>query len=227
MQSQGPRVQSTVLTFSGGIDSTTLLYYLKYSLGHQVRCLSVDYGQRHAIELNKAASICACLGIEHKIVDLKGITSILAGSSQTSPDIPVPEGHYAEESMKQTVVPNRNMILLAIAGAWAVSTKSNNLAYAAHAGDHAIYPDCRPLFADVMAQALTLCDWHPVIMMRPFINKTKADIVKLGAELRVPFARTYSCYKGKELHCGKCGTCTERREAHKLSGVADPLFYEN
>lgn len=128
--------------------------------------------------------------------------------------------------MKLTVVPNRNMILLALAGAWAVSTKSEAIAYAAHAGDHAIYPDCRPEFAEAMQGALLLCDWHPVRIARPFLAMSKADLVKLGAELGVPFALTWSCYKGGDKHCGKCGTCVERREAFELAGVPDPTKYQ-
>jgi 7-cyano-7-deazaguanine synthase len=153
----------------------------------------------------------------------------MGGSSQTDKSVPVPEGHYEEESMKQTVVPNRNMILLALAGAWAISTKSDAIAYAAHSGDHAIYPDCRPEFTEAMSDALRLCDWHEVKLMRPFLYPTpmsKADIVKLGTSLGVPFELTWSCYKGGEKHCGKCGTCVERVEAFQLAGVEDPTEYE-
>jgi len=215
----------TILTLSGGLDSTVLLYHLQ-NQSHEVRCISVDYGQRHRRELRAAAEIAHRARVEHKVVDLSAIRGILAGSSQTS-DIEVPEGHYEEESMKLTVVPNRNMILLALAGAWAVSTGSEAVAYAAHAGDHAIYPDCRPEFAQAMAVALGLCDWKPVQLIAPFAaeKRSKADLVKLGASLGVPFALTWSCYKGGEVHCGRCGTCQERREAHQLAGIPDPTIY--
>lgn len=219
----------SVLCYSGGLDSTVLLYHLKYSLGNEVKCLGVNYGQRHKKELDKALEIALKNQCHMEVIDFSftRLPKLIATSSQTSEDIPVPEGHYAEESMKQTVVPNRNMLLLALAGSWAVATKSDYIAYAAHAGDHTIYPDCRPEFTDKMADALSLCDWWTPVLLRPFINKTKADIVKLGAELKVPFELTWSCYKGGEKHCGKCGTCVERIEAFKLAGVPDPTEYES
>lgn len=214
----------TILTFSGGLDSTILLYKL-LSEGHEVRCLSVDYGQRHRKELLAASNICRNLMVKHRIADLKPIKEFLAGSSQTS-DIEVPEGHYAEDSMKATVVPNRNMLLLSVATAWGVSSKSDFVAYAAHSGDHAIYPDCRSEFADALGVAISLCDWYQVKLVRPFIGLSKADLVRIGAELKVQFKDTWSCYKGQELHCGKCGTCNERREAFELAGVQDPTEYQ-
>lgn len=218
-----------VLSYSGGLDSTVLLYYLKYKLGNEVRALSVYYGQRHEKELQSASEITRLTSTEHRIADLSNMAFLFTGSSQTSPDIAVPEGHYAEESMKLTVVPNRNMVLLSLATAWAVSSKSEAVAYAAHAGDHAIYPDCRPEFTEAMEDAMRLCDWHSVRLLRPFLYPSPMDktaIVKLGAELGVPFDKTWSCYKGGDLHCGKCGTCVERREAFQLSGVPDPTKYE-
>lgn len=217
---------NTVLCFSGGLDSTILLAHLM-SQGHLVRCLSVNYGQRHYKELTAARNITNFYGVEHKIADLSSLTlsGLLSGSSQTDSRVEVPDGHYTEESMKATVVPNRNMILLAVATAWAVSTKSDHIAYAAHSGDHAIYPDCREEFAAAMASAIKLCDWHTPTLIRPFVSMTKTDLVKRGAFLNVPFQYTWSCYKGKERHCGKCGTCNERIEAFKLSSVYDPTLY--
>ncbi len=216
-----------ILTYSGGLDSTVLLYHLLKNLKCEVRCLSVHYGQKHKKELISASLICKHLKVEHQVADLSHLKVLFAGSSQTSNEVQVPEGHYAEESMKATVVPNRNAVLLSLAGAWAVATKSNAVAYAAHAGDHTIYPDCRKEFADAMGVALSLCDWHKIELLRPFVDKTKAGIVKLGADLKVPFEWTWSCYKGKELHCGKCGTCVERCCAFKQAGVNDLTEYED
>ncbi len=216
----------TVIVYSGGLDSTVLLYHLR-AAGHELHALSVDYGQRHRCELDRAAEICAELGIPNPIADLSSIQSLLAGSSLTSPDIEVAEGHYTEESMKSTVVPNRNMILLSIATGHALSIKAGQIAYAAHSGDHAIYPDCRNEFADAMAKAIALADWDQVALIRPFVDWTKADIVRRGAELNVPFLKTWSCYKGGELHCGRCGTCIERREAFALAGLKDPTPYQS
>lgn len=214
----------TVIIHSGGMDSTVLLYQL-LNAGDDVLALSIDYGQRHKKELECARSLCKDLGVEHRIADLTSLTPLLAGSSLTSPEIEVPEGHYAEDNMKATVVPNRNMILLSVATGWAISAGAESVSYAAHSGDHAIYPDCREEFAEGMNHVMGLADWQKVALDRPFVSLTKADIVKLGAELGVPFERTWSCYKGGELHCGRCGTCVERREAFYLAGVDDPTIY--
>ena len=214
----------TVVIFSGGLDSTVLVYDL-IERGAAVKVLSVDYGQRHVKEIQCAKAIAVSLGLEHQIADLRGISSLLAGSSLTSPDVAIPDGHYAEENMKVTVVPNRNMIMLAVATGWAISLRFDAVAFGAHSGDHAIYPDCRLSFAEAMDAAIRLADWHHVQLIRPFVSFTKSDLVKRGHELHVPFARTWSCYKGGEVHCGTCGTCVERREAFHLAGVPDLTAY--
>lgn len=218
--------KSIVVLLSGGMDSTTLLYALKAE-GHHVRALAVNYGQRHNRELRAAVSIADEAHVPIRVIDLSDLRYALPGSSQTDNAVPVPEGHYSEESMKATVVPNRNMILLACAIGHAVAHKCDEVAYAAHAGDHAVYPDCRPAFADKMAEVALLCDWHQVQLVRPFIDITKAGIVSIGAELNVPYRMTWSCYKGGEMHCGKCGTCVERVLAFTDAGVPDPTQYED
>lgn len=219
-----PEFMKTVLIYSGGLDSTVLLYHLR-AAGHDLHALSVDYGQRHRCELTHAASICAELHVPNPVADLSSIQPLLAGSSLTSAEIEVAEGHYTEENMKSTIVPNRNMILLSVATGHALSIGAEQVAYAAHSGDHAIYPDCRNEFADAMANAIKLCDWNTVELARPFVEWTKADIVRRGAELELPFEKTWSCYKGLDLHCGRCGTCIERREAFDLAEVKDPTAY--
>ena len=216
----------TVLIYSGGIDSTVLLYDLLNS-GYDVKALSVNYGQRHGKELDCAKSLCKQLNVEHHVADLTALNPLLSGSSLTSPHVQVPEGHYEDESMKATVVPNRNMILLSIATGWAMSTGASSVSYAAHSGDRAIYPDCREEFADAMNGVMEIAGWDKVSLNRPFSSLTKADIVKLGDELDVPFEQTWSCYKGGQVHCGVCGTCVERREAFQLAGVTDPTIYDN
>jgi 7-cyano-7-deazaguanine synthase len=215
---------NVVLIYSGGLDSTVLLYDL-LAQGHGVKTLSVNYGQRHARELESAQAISTMVGAEHKVADLRSISALLAGSSLTSIEVAVPDGHYAEETMKTTVVPNRNMIMLSVAAGWAISTKSDAVAFAAHGGDHAIYPDCRAEFAEALDKAIQMADWHVVRLIRPFVGMTKADIARRGAELRVPFELTWSCYKGGSHHCGVCGTCVERREAFYLAGISDPTPY--
>lgn len=215
----------TILIYSGGLDSTTLLYYLLDN-GDEVRCLGVDYGQRHKKELECARALCDLRNVEFRLADLSSLRDLLGGSSQTSSEIEVPEGHYAEESMKLTVVPNRNMIMLSVAIGWAVSLKADAVCYAAHAGDHTIYPDCRTEFVDALRGAASLCDWRSVEILTPFIDWTKAQIAAEAVRLSVPVEITWSCYKGLALHCGRCGTCVERREAFTLAGISDPTEYE-
>jgi 7-cyano-7-deazaguanine synthase len=213
-----------VLVYSGGLDSTVLLYDL-LDRGKEVAALSVYYGQRHSRELESAQKICQSLGVEHKVVDISSIAGLFGASSLIDADSAVPDGHYAEMSMKVTVVPNRNMLLLALAGAWAIAQKASEVAYAAHGGDHTIYPDCRPEFVAHLDAALQCADWHSVKLLYPFGTFTKTDIVRRGVELRVPFHETWSCYKGGASHCGACGTCVERQEAFVLGGVVDPTDY--
>lgn len=209
---------------SGGLDSTVLLYDLLAG-GHSVKTLSANYGQRHYKEIEFAVAVAEGRNIEHEIVDLRDASKLLSGSSLISQDIRVPDGHYEEESMKSTVVPNRNMIMLSLAAGWAISSDFDAVAYAAHSGDHAIYPDCRPEFVAAMAETFKLADWRKIQLITPFLNLTKGDIVRRGAELDVPFARTWSCYKGEAVHCGTCGTCVERREAFQLASIQDPTEY--
>ena len=214
----------TVIVYSGGLDSTVLLYHL-LAADHEVHSLSIDYGQRHRCELKHAGAICAELGVPHSSIDLSAMRPFLAGSSLTSSEIEVAEGHYTEESMKSTVVPNRNMIFLAVATGHALSIEAEQIAYAAHSGDHAIYPDCRNEFAEAMAAAIRLADWKSIELVRPFVDWTKEDIVRRAFELGVPVAQPWSCYKGIEEHCGRCGPCIERRAAFDLACIDDPTEY--
>ena len=214
-----------VVLFSGGLDSTVLASHL-ISKGAEVRLLSIDYGQRHAKELAHGEALAKHMNLPRKSLLLPDLGDLLKGSSLTDDSVELPEGHYAEESMKATVVPNRNMILLALAGGYALSSGFDTIAYAAHAGDHFIYPDCRPEFAEAMEKALGLADWNDLSLYRPFVDMTKADLVKLGKELESPLGMTWSCYAGMDIHCGKCGTCVERKEAFELAKVPDPTKYK-
>tara|TARA_R110002073_G_scaffold74100_5_gene181177 strand:- start:15091 stop:15750 length:660 start_codon:yes stop_codon:yes gene_type:complete len=214
-----------VAIFSGGMDSSTMLYQL-LSKGHEVKAIGFDYGQRHAVELDAAKAIATKAGVAYETVDLRSLGPVIAGqSSQVNPDIEVPDGHYTEESMKATVVPNRNMIMLSVAVAHAISIDFDAIAYGAHAGDHTIYPDCRTEFVDAMKTVIGLCDWKRVQLLTPFVDVSKSEIAKIGLELKVPFEMTWSCYKGGATHCGTCGTCVERREAFELAGFTDPTSY--
>jgi len=210
------------------MDSAVVLALAVSKLGSDnVAAITIDYGQRHRVELMSAACVARFYGVEHQVVDLSGLKQVMKGSSQTDPSVIVPHGHYANEMMKATVVPNRNMILIATAAAFAISKSWDSILYGAHAGDHAIYPDCRSVFVGSMAQALAHCHYYPVTLTAPYVNFSKAGIVTEGAALGVPFKMTYSCYEGDHhVHCGKCGTCVERKEAFIEAGVIDPTKYK-
>ncbi|MFJ8043822.1 7-cyano-7-deazaguanine synthase QueC [Kitasatospora sp. NPDC096147] len=220
--------RKTVVIASGGLDSTTVAYLLA-DQGSEVTLLSFDYGQRHRTELEYAGRIAQHLGAPHVIADLSGLSRLLTGSALTDPTVPVPDGHYTAVTMRSTVVPNRNTIMLSVAVAAAISRNADAVAFGAHSGDHAIYPDCRPSFFDAFT-AMTregndgfLADCFQ--LLAPFIGLAKADIVETGQSLGVPFVDTWSCYKGGRVHCGTCGTCTERIAAFSLAGVTDPTDY--
>jgi 7-cyano-7-deazaguanine synthase len=214
---------------SGGLDSLVLVHELLAD-GHRVRMLSFDYGQRHARELDFARQAAAALGLAHDFVDLRSVGALLVGNALTDPAAPVPEGHYADASMRATVVPNRNAIMLDVAVAVAVAAGCGAVAFGAHGGDRAVYPDCRPGFLAAFAVSAQLANdgFLPAgfRVLAPFLRTDKAGIVAIGAALGVPFDRTWSCYQGGELHCGKCGACTERRESFAAAGVPDPTIYE-
>ncbi len=226
-QTDQSKPKSVVAVYSGGMDSTVMLYDLLAS-GIQIKgAVTFDYGQKHRKEIEGAKEIADSLGLTHRVVDLTAITELFGHSGLTDPETEVPEGHYEEEQMKQTVVPNRNMILVSVATAWAISLEADAVAYAAHSGDHAIYPDCRESFAAALDQAIQLCDWSEVSLFRPFVNVSKKEIVEIGVKRNAPLEKTWSCYKGGQFHCGKCGTCIERREAFYLASVNDPTRYES
>ncbi|MCA1490448.1 7-cyano-7-deazaguanine synthase QueC [Sinorhizobium alkalisoli] len=217
----------TIVICSGGLDSVTLAH--KVAAQHElVRLVSFDYGQRHRKELDFAAACARRLGVPHQLIDISEIGRHLTGSALTD-DVEVPDGHYAEETMKTTVVPNRNAIMLAIAFGVAAARNAEAVATAVHGGDHFIYPDCRPGFINAFQsmQDHALEGYAEVRLYAPYVNVSKADIVADGAKHDTPFAETWSCYKGGVRHCGRCGTCVERREAFHLAGIADPTDYED
>lgn len=227
---QGTKVKRSkrmkaILSLSGGMDSTTLLGLLK-SEGAEVICVSFNYGQKHVKELRAADYVADYYKAPLTPVDLRSVKYLFGGSSLTSPALEIPEGHYEDETMKSTVVPNRNMIMLSLVTALAVRQNADVVAYAAHAGDYAIYPDCRKEFVTAMAEALKLCSYSPIELYTPFINLQKTEICKIANELNVPLHLTWSCYKGGDKHCGKCGTCVERKEAFTLADITDPTVYD-
>ncbi len=216
--------QKVVVIYSGGMDSFTVLHNA-IRAGHEVYALSFNYGQRHVKELIYAQSVCQQLGIHHKIVDISAINQLIGGSSLTS-DIEVPEGHYAADNMKSTIVPNRNMILLSLAVGYAVSLDAQAVYYGAHSGDHFIYPDCRPEFVQKMHDVCQIANYEPVAIVSPYLQQTKIDILKDGLAMGLDYSKTWTCYNGREKACGKCGSCQERLEAFSLNQTTDPLPYE-
>jgi 7-cyano-7-deazaguanine synthase len=214
----------TVVLVSGGMDSITALY--EAAGKHEVvAALSFDYGSKHNhCEIPFAKFHAEKLGVPHEVIEL-GFVNDLFESDLLKSGGEIPDGHYAEDNMKKTVVPFRNGIMLAIACGFAESRAAEGLVIAAHSGDHAIYPDCREPFMQAMGDAMKFGTYAEVKLLRPFIAMDKTAIAARGAELGVDFAQTWSCYKGGEVHCGTCGTCVERREAFILAGIEDPTAY--
>ena len=216
--------KKVLVLVSGGMDSVTALYEArqKYAV---LGGLSFAYGSKHNHrELPCAAWHCRQLGIPHRRIELSFVGELFK-SDLLKTGGAIPDGHYAEPTMKRTVVPFRNGIMLAVAAGYAESIGARGLVIAAHAGDHAIYPDCREDFMRPMAEAIRRGTYAGIELLRPFIGFTKAVIAARGHQLGVDFARTWSCYKGGKLHCGTCGTCVERREAFLVAGRPDPTRY--
>lgn len=212
-----------IIVLSGGMDSTTLLYDYKDSIA---LALTFDYGSNHnAREIECARQNCRRLGIEHIVIPLDFMHRYFHSSLLDCADA-IPEGHYADENMRSTVVPFRNGIMLAVACGMAESRGLKKVLIANHSGDHAIYPDCRPAFIDAMSDAMHAGTYDGITILAPYTDKDKTYIARRGAELGLDFSLTYSCYKGRERHCGRCGTCVERREAFRLAGLPDPTLYE-
>lgn len=216
----------TIILLSGGMDSTVALWDT-LSKGHEVvACLGIDYASKHnAKELPMARWQAEKAGVPFQTADLTFMNDLFQSDLLKSGG-DIPEGHYEEENMKSTVVPFRNGILLSVAAGFAESVGAEGLVIAAHSGDHAIYPDCREDFLSPMSQAIAAGTYADVEVLRPFVALRKEDIAQRGAELGVDFTRTWSCYKGNDLHCGKCGTCVERKEAFQIAGLADPTHYQ-
>lgn len=217
-----------VAIVSGGLDSVTLAHLL-HSQGYALHLVAFNYGQRHVKELEFARQCAESLSAEIDVVDISDLKKLLKGSALTD-DIPVPHGHYAAPDMAITIVPNRNAIMLSIAYGLAVAIEADLVATGVHAGDHPIYPDCRPEFIeafDAMQRvAVAGCGKPGLRLYAPFLSLSKQEIVTLGSDLGVPFMSTWSCYEGGEIHCGLCGTCVERREAFQLASVPDPTTYQ-
>lgn len=212
-----------IIVLSGGMDSVTMLHEFASEIKVAV---SFDYGSKHnAKEIPFAALHCQRLGIQHIVIPLDFMTryfksSLLMGGED------IPEGNYDDENMKSTVVPFRNGIMLSVAAGLAESHGLKRLFIANHFGDHAIYPDCRAGFIKAMSEAVSEGTYEHIRIEAPYTGISKTDIAKRGAKLGINYAETWSCYKGGEKHCGKCGTCMERKEAFREAGLTDPTIYE-
>jgi len=216
----------SLIVLSGGMDSTVALASsISDGIG-DIETITFNYGSKHNDMENKSAKIISdYYGVKNTLVKLDFIAeSFKSDLLKTGGEIP--EGHYAAESMKSTVVPFRNGIMLAIAAGFAESIGAKRIVLGNHAGDHSIYPDCRPNFSASMSDAIRFGTCDEIELITPFVNKTKTDICMIGQSLEVPFHLTYSCYNGRDRHCGKCGTCFERIEAFRDSKISDPTFYE-
>ncbi len=213
-----------LVLLSGGMDSVTALHWAARQ--HEViGCVSFDYGSKHNHkEIPLAAWQAEQLDVKHDVIALDFVGQLFASDLLLSGG-DIPEGHYAADNMKRTVVPFRNGIMLSVACGLAESRGAGGLVIAAHSGDHAIYPDCREPFMQAMADAMKRGTDAHIELLRPFIDCDKAEIVRRGRALGVDYGRTWSCYQGGEIHCGKCGTCVERREAFIEAGVPDPTTY--
>jgi 7-cyano-7-deazaguanine synthase len=212
---------SSLVLLSGGMDSTTALA-VTVATDEVVEALFIDYGQRHIRERESSIAVAAHYGVRWSQLDLRTFGASV-DSALTSPGLGVPHGHYTAESMAQTVVPNRNATMLAAAAGIAASRGLQQVVTAVHAGDHAVYADCRPEFITALSAATVLgCG---VNIVAPFVHTTKTDIAREGAALLAPYDLTWSCYEGGDIHCGRCGTCVERAEAFHDAGVDDPTAY--
>ncbi len=216
-------MKNSVIIVSGGMDSITLLYDHKDEIALGI---SFDYGSNHnAREIPFAKMHCERLGIKHITINLDFMHQYFKSSLLDGAEA-IPEGHYADDNMKSTVVPFRNGIMLSIAIGIAESNNLDQVFIANHGGDHTIYPDCRPEFINAIDAAATAGTYNNVKVVAPYTKITKSDIARIGKKLGIDYTETWSCYKGGEVHCGKCGTCVERKEALAEAGIEYKTIYE-
>ncbi|RBW46790.1 7-cyano-7-deazaguanine synthase QueC [Psychromonas sp. B3M02] len=217
--------KKVVVIYSGGMDSYTVLHKA-IEEGLTPFALTFDYGQRHVKEIQVASEVCQSLDINHKIIDITAINQLIGGSSLTDSSIEVATGDYDNNNMVNTVVPNRNMILLSLAIGYAVSIGAEQVYYGAHSGDHEIYPDCRPIFVDKMNEVAAVANYEKTQIHSPYLKSDKVGILKDGLRMGLDYSKTWTCYNGREKACGQCGSCKERLEAFASNGLTDPISYE-
>lgn len=214
-----------IAIYSGGLDSFTMLNdMLRIYDSIDVLAMTFDYGQRHDKEIAVAKRFCMSQGVGHKRVELPFLKQIARHNALTGM-LPVPHGHYEDQSMRKTVVPNRNMIFLSVAIAQAIELDCSEVWIGVHAGDHVIYPDCRPDFMDAMRRVAHIASYKPVNIFTPYLHMGKAAIIRKGLEFALDYSKTWTCYEGADNPCGQCGACTERAEAFAANGIEDPLVH--
>jgi 7-cyano-7-deazaguanine synthase len=218
--------EKILLILSGGMDSFTLLHHALHQ-DLTVECIIFSYGQRHIKEVKLAVNACQQNNLDYLEIKLDSIESIFSHSALVSSSLEVPHGSYKSETMQATIVPNRNMLFISYAIAYAISRGVEKVWYGAHAGDHFIYPDCRPEFLESMNNVAQKCHTTPITVQAPFLHLTKAEIVKLGLDINLDYSQTWTCYEGQTLSCGKCGSCNERLEAFLINDSVDPLQYQS
>lgn len=217
--------KKVVVIYSGGMDSYTVLHKAIEG-GLTPFALTFDYGQRHVKEIEAASDVCKSLKVNHKIIDITAINQLIGGSSLTDNNIAVATGDYDNANMVNTVVPNRNMILLSLAIGYAVSIGAEKVYYGAHSGDHEIYPDCRPIFVEKMNEVAAVANYEATEIYSPYLKSDKVGILKDGLRMGLDYSKTWTCYNGREKACGLCGSCIERLAAFKANGLNDPIPYE-
>tara|TARA_Y100001970_G_scaffold292970_1_gene436925 strand:- start:2824 stop:3474 length:651 start_codon:yes stop_codon:yes gene_type:complete len=213
-------MNNVLVVYSGGLDSYTLLRKAIKKFD-RVEAITFNYGQKHSKEIEFAKLNCKELNVKHEVVNLE-LENILSNSALVG-DTQIPEGNYDKEKMKQTIVPNRNMIMISVAASLAIKNNIECLWYAAHSGDHEIYPDCRPEFIKKMAAVLEICDYHKIKFEAPFQSFSKSEIVKTGLAMGLDYSKAWTCYEGKDFPCNKCSACLERAYSFEINDTKDPL----
>ena len=213
-------MKKILVVFSGGADSFTLINRALAERNY-VEAITFDYGQKHKKEIDYAIANCKKLSIAHEVINLP-LTGLLSGSALVG-DFEIPEGNYDKDKMKLTVVPNRNMIMISVAASMAIRDQASHLWYAAHAGDHEIYPDCRPEFISKLKEVLEICDYHKITFEAPFQDLSKAEIVAEGLSMNLDYRDAWTCYEGGLKPCLKCSACLERKGAFEVNNAIDPL----
>jgi len=214
-------MSDVLVVYSGGLDSFTLLNKAAREFD-RVSAITFNYGQKHKKEIQFAKEVCQKMSIKHEVVDLP-LSDLLSGSALVG-NLDIPEGNYDKDKMKLTIVPNRNMIMISIAASMAIRDQSTHLWYAAHAGDHEIYPDCRPEFISKLGDVLKICDYHEIILEAPFQNFSKAEIISEGLAMKLDYSQAWTCYEGRSQPCLKCSSCLERESAFKKNNIKDPII---